>query len=146
MTFTGGTNQGILYLVSPNQAFFVNGNSVVDTGFFQSQTGTSASGTYAFGTLDPQFPNGSDNSGVATFASPNINVTEDDNSNGSQNTGATQSFTYSIDSTGLVHIPSGCTISAASTTCQSVVYVISPTKAVIMDAGSTNPKVQVADQ
>jgi hypothetical protein len=153
ISVVGATNQPIFYLVSANQAFFVNGNTSVDTGFFQSQTGgpfsnTSASGTYAFATIDPQDANSGDNSGVATFtpATTTIGVTEDNNSNGSQNTGQTQSFTYSIDSTGLVHIPSGCTISATSTTCQTVLYVISPTKAVIMDTTSTNPKVQVADQ
>jgi len=153
MTFTSGTNQPVLYLVSPNQAFFLNGNTNVDTGFFQSQTGgpftnSSASGAYAFGAIDPQDANADHNSGVATFtpATTNITVTEDKNGNGSQNTGQTQSFTYSIDSTGLVHIPSGCTISATSTTCQTVLFVISPTKAVIMDTSSTNPNIQVADQ
>jgi hypothetical protein len=153
MTFTSGTNQPVLYLVSPNQAFFLNGNTNVDTGFFQSQTGgpftnSSASGAYAFGAIDPQDANADHNSGVATFtpATTNISVTEDKNGNGSQNTGQTQSFTYSIDSTGLVHIPSGCTISATSTTCQTVLFVISPTKAVIMDTSSTNPNIQVADQ
>jgi hypothetical protein len=153
MTFTSGTNQPVLYLVSANQAFFVNGNTNVDTGFFQSQTGgpfsnSSASGAYAFGAIDPQDANADHNSGVATFtpATTNITVTEDKNGNGSQNTGQTQSFTYSIDSTGLVHIPSGCTISATSTTCQTVLFVISPTKAVIMDTSSTNPNIQVADQ
>jgi hypothetical protein len=153
MTVNGGTNQPIFYLVSASQAFFVNGNSVVDTGFFQSQTGgpftnSSASGTYAFGTIDPQDANVGDNSGVATFtpATTTISVTDDNNGSGSQSTDQTQSFTYSIDSTGLVHIPSGCTISATSTTCQTVLYIISPTKAVIMDTGSSNPKVQVGDQ
>jgi len=153
MTFASGTNQPVLYLVSTNQAFFLNGNTNVDTGFFQSQTGgpftnSSASGAYAFGAIDPQDANADHNSGVATFtpATTNITVTEDKNGNGSQNTGQTQSFTYSIDSTGLVHIPSGCTISATSTTCQTVLYVISPTKAVIMDTSSTNPNIQVADQ
>jgi hypothetical protein len=156
MTITGGTNQPIFYLVSANQAFFVNGNTNVDTGFFQSQTGgpftnSSANGAYAFGTIDPQDANVGNNSGVATFtpSTTNISVTEDKNNNGSQNTGQTQSFTYTIDSTGLGMIPSSgssCTISATTTTCQTVFYVISPTKAVIMDTGSTNPKVQVADQ
>jgi hypothetical protein len=153
MTFASGANQPVLYLVSTNQAFFLNGNTNVDTGFFQSQTGgpftnSSASGAYAFGAIDPQDANADHNSGVATFtpATTNITVTEDKNGNGSQNTGQTQSFTYSIDSTGLVHIPSGCTISATSTTCQTVLFVISPTKAVIMDTSSTNPNIQVADQ
>jgi len=150
---TGSTPTPLFYLVSPNQAFFLNSDGAVDTGVFQSQTSgpftnSSANGAYAFGTIDPQDANAGDNSGVATFtpATTNISVIEDGNSNGSQNTGQTQSFTYSIDSTGLVHIPSGCTVSATSTTCQTVLYLISPAKAVIMDTGSTNPKVQVADQ
>jgi hypothetical protein len=156
ISIAGATNQPIFYLVSANQAFFVNGNTGVDTGFFQSQTGgpftnSSASGAYAFGTIDPQDANVGNNSGVATFtpSTTNISVTEDKNNNGSQNTGQTQSFTYSIDSTGLGTIPSSgssCTISATTTTCQTVFYVISPTKAVIMDTTSTNPKVQVGDQ
>jgi Putative Ig domain len=148
---SGGGNAPILQLVSSTQAFFLNSNGGVDSGFFQSQTGgpfssTSASGTYAFGTVDPEDANGGDNSGMASFASPNVNVTEDDNSNGSQTLGGTQSFTYAIDSTGLGVIPSGCTISATSTTCQTILYVISPTKAVVMDTSSTNPRAQVADK
>jgi hypothetical protein len=85
---------------------------------------------------------------VATFtpATTSISVINDNNSNGSQSLDQTQSMTYSIDSTGLVSIPSGCTISAASTNCQAILYIISPTKAVLMDATSGNPKIQLADQ
>jgi len=96
--------------------------------------------------VDPQDSNVSMNSGVALFATPNVTVTEDDNSNGSQNSDQTQSITYSVDSTGLGHLPSGCTVSSNSTTCSTVFYVISPTKAVVMDTGSSNAKAQIADQ
>jgi hypothetical protein len=151
MSIAGGSNPPLFYLVSPNQAFSVGGDSNVESGFFQSQTGgpfssTSASGTYAFGTVDPGDANGGDNLGVAAFASPNINVIEDNNGNGSQTLDGTQSFTYSIDSTGLGLIPSGCSVSVTPTTCQTVLYVISPTQAVIMDSQSSNPKVQVGDK
>lgn len=142
---TGG-HPLLLYLVNSTRAFFLGSNGRVESGLVESQTGSSASGTYAFGTPDPQDKSASDDSGVAVFASPNLSVTEDDNSNGSQTPGGMHSFTYSIDSTGLGQVPSGCTISATSTTCQAIFYVISPTKAVIMDAGSTTPKVQVADR
>jgi hypothetical protein len=153
MTVTGGTNPPIFYLVSANEAFALNGDTTVAAGFFQSQTGSpfsnsSASGTYAFGTIDPQDANSGDSLGVATFtpATTSISVINDNNSNGSQSLDQTQSMTYSIDSTGLVSIPSGCTISAASTNCQAILYIISPTKAVLMDATSGNPKIQLADQ
>jgi putative Ig domain-containing protein len=153
MTVTGGTNPPIFYLVSANEAFALNGDTTVAAGFFQSQTGSpfsnsSASGTYAFGTIDPQDANSGDSLGVATFtpATTSISVINDNNSNGSQTLDQTQSMTYSIDTTGLVSIPSGCSISATPTTCQAVLYIISPTKAVLMDATSGNPKIQVADQ
>jgi len=149
-----GNDPPMFYLVNANQAFFLNQGSSVESGFFQSQTGSpfsnsSASGTYAFGEIDPQVANSSDNLGVASFASPNINVTDDQNGSGGQNLGQSQSFTYSIDSTGLGTIPSSgssCTISASSTTCQTIIFIISPTKAVIMDTQSSNPKIQLGDK
>jgi len=148
----GGGHEPVLYLVSTSQAFFLSGNGGVDAGFFQSQSGspfsdTSASGTYAYGTIDPEDVNVSDESGVATFtpATTTISVTNDKNSNGSLS-GGTQAQTYSVDSTGLGYIPSGCTISASSTTCQTVFYIISPSKAVVMDTTSNNPKITLADK
>jgi hypothetical protein len=158
MVVSGGGGGGgpIFYLVSPNQAFAVGTGNTVDTGFFQSQTGgpftnASATGTYAFGTIEPVLANSSENLGAATFtpATTTINVIDDQNGNGSQNLDQTQTFNYSIDSTGLGMIPasgSSCTISATSTTCQTVFYVISPTKAVIMDTQSSNPKIQLGDK
>jgi len=151
-----GNNPPMFYLVNANQAFFLNQGTSVESGFFQSQTGgpftnTSASGAYAFGEIDPQVANSSDNLGVATFtpATTTISVIDDQNGSGGQTLDQTQSFTYSIDSTGLGMIPSSgssCTISATSTTCQTVFYVISPTKAVIMDTQSSNPKIQLGDK
>jgi hypothetical protein len=136
----------VLYIVNSNEAFLFGSNGRVDSGFFQSRTGTSASGIHAFGTLDPEDVNVNDSSGVANFVSPNVNVSDDNNSKGTLGPGQMQSFTFSVDSTGLVHLPSGCTISATSTTCQTIIYVISPTKAVVMDtSGATNPSIQVAD-
>ena len=155
MTITGGgSHSPIFYLVSSSQAFFLNSNGGVDTGFFQSQSGSpfsnsSVSGSYAFGIIDPQNSNSGDNSGIAVFASPNATVTEDNNGNGSQASGQTQSFTYSVNSTGLLSVPSSgssCTISATSTTCQTLIYIISPTKAVIMDTQSTSPKITLGDK
>jgi hypothetical protein len=145
-----GNNPPIFYLVSANQAFLLSSDNSVGSGFVQSQTSTSASGMYAFGTVDPEDPNLSDNSGVATFGSSSASVIEDDNSNGSQNADQMQSFNFSTDSTGLGEVwqspQTSCTISSNSTTCGTVFYVISPTRAVVMDTATTNPKAQVADQ
>jgi len=49
-------------------------------------------------------------------------------------------FSYSVDSTGLGVIPAGCNIDGTTGqdgTCQSFFYVISPTKAVVIDATSS---------
>lgn len=154
----GATNPPIFYLVSANEAFFMDSNSTADSGVFQLQTGgpfstSSATGNYAFGTIDPEDSNGSVSSGVAAFtpATTTINVTQDQNSNGGGGPqSGTQSFTYTVDSTGLGMIPvspaTSCTISATSTTCQTLFYIISPTKAVVMDTQSSNPKQQLADK
>jgi hypothetical protein len=144
----GGGHEPVLYLVSPTQAFFLNGNGGVDSGFYESQSGgpfsnATASGTYAYGTIDPEAAGTGVNSGVAVFANPNLNTTEDDNSKGTLTVGSTQSFTYSVDATGLGHIPATCTL---GTNCQTLFYIISPTKAVVMDATSTTPKIQIANQ
>ncbi len=155
MTLSGsGANKPpIFYVVSPNQAFILNPDNSVDAGFFQSQTGnpfsnTSANGTYAFGTIDPGDPTVNDNEGIATFTSPNVTVTVDANNNGLQNLGKVQGpSAYAVDSTGLGTIPSGCSITATSTTCNVIFYVISPTKAAVLDGlGSTTPDIQIADK
>lgn len=153
LTGAGAMNPPIFYLVSPNQIFILNANSSVDAGFFQSQTGssfssTSLSGTYAFGTVDPEAPAVNDNSGIAVFTSPNVSVTVDGNNNGFQSLGKMPASTsYSIDSTGLGTIPSGCSITATSTTCNVIFYLISPTKVAVLDSvNSTTPDIQIADK
>ena len=156
MTLAGVSNPEIFYLVSPTQAFGVIPDSVVDSGVLQSQSGSpfsdsSASGTYAFGPIDPESLDGADTSGVATITSATgtVSSTSDGNeSGGTPGLDHMGSFTYSIDSTGLGMIPSGCSISATSTTCRTLFYVISPTKAAQIDINpqSTTPKLYLLDQ
>ncbi len=153
-----GGNAPIIYLVSPNKGFVLFADKSltspkVESGFLEPQTGspfsnTSASGTYAFGTVWPSTAGVTDESGVATFANPNVSGTSDGNSSGSLNPNSPFTGTYSIDSTGLGVIPAGCTIIGNPGTCQSLFYIISPTKAVVLDLNSTNPNpsLQVADK
>ena len=146
----------VLYLVSSSQAFFLIGNGSVDLGFFQSQSGSpfsnsSASGTYAVGAIDPENLNGADVSDVATFtpATGSQNETYDGNqSGGSPGLDHQQTQSYSIDSTGLGMSPSGCSISGTSTTCRELFYIVSPTRAVVININpqSSNPKLFLADQ
>jgi hypothetical protein len=153
---TGLKRTLVLYLVSSSQAFLLIGNGGVDSGFFQSQSGgpfsdSSASGTYAFGPIDPQNLNGADVSGVATFtpATGGESETYDGNqSGGFPALDHQQTHTYSIDSTGLGTFPSGCSISVTPTTCRQLFYIISPTKAAVININpsSSNPKLFLVDQ
>jgi hypothetical protein len=153
---TGIKRSLVFYLVSSSQAFFMFGNGSVDSGFFQSQSGSpfsnsSASGTYAFGAIDPESLGGADVSGVVTLtpATGSVSITYDGNqSGGTPGLGNTSASTYSIDATGLGMFPSGCSISVTPPTCRELFYIISPTKAVLFDINpnSSTPKLYLLDQ
>ena len=150
---TGG-HAPLIYLVSPNEFFFLESNESVDFGFFQLQSGSpfsnsSASGAYAFGEIDPEILSAGVDSGMAIFTptTTSISVTLDENGSGGAPTlGTQQSFTYSIDSTGQGLIPSGCSLTATPITCNDVFFVISPTRAVVMDPQASGPQIQTVDQ
>jgi hypothetical protein len=167
VTFAGGGGSApLIYLVSPNKGFalFIDSstsNAHVESGFLEPQTGgpfgtPSANGTYAFGTLQPEVAGVSDESGIAIFNknTTQVSVTSDNNSSGTLNPAGTFGpISYSVDSTGLGVIPAGCNIDGTTGqdgTCQSLFYILSPTKAVVIDATSsvatTNPHLQTADQ
>src|ERR1700687_4506053 len=146
----------IFYLVSPNKGFVLfTDNSLtnprVESGFMDPQTGgpftnSSANGTYAFGTMWPSVVSVTQNTGVATFQDPNIKATSDAASPVGRRPNATFTSTYSVDPTGLGVIPAGCSILGG--TCQTIFYVISPTKAVVstVQPTNTNPDLQIADK
>ncbi len=147
----GGGHQPVLYLASTSQAFYLSSNVSVDDGFFELQSGgpfstSSASGIYSLGLIDPVVAASGAISGIADFtsATTSINLTLDGNGGSGPVADQTQSLTYSIDSTGLGLIPSGCSISVTPPTCDTAFYVISPTKAVAMDVQSGHPELQTA--
>jgi hypothetical protein len=155
VTFAGGGgNTPILYLVGANKGFVLftdgGGSAHVESGFLEPQTGSpfsnsSASGTYAFGTYQPEDTGVDLSTGVATFNAGNITGTSDDNSSGTLTAGSSILDTYSIDATGLGSIPANCTL---GTNCNNIFFVISPTKFVLLKtkAGSADPNLQVAEQ
>jgi hypothetical protein len=162
----GGGSTPLIYLISPNKGFAIfvdtsSTNAHVESGFLEPQTGgpfgtPSANGTYAFGTIQPDQVNVADESGIAIFNknTAQVSVTSDNNSSGTLNpAGSFGPISYSVDSTGLGVIPAGCSIDGTTGqdgTCQSFFYIISSTKAVVIDATSsvaiTNPHLQTADQ
>lgn len=155
-TLTGaGNHSPVFYIVSANEAFMLGGGGSVETGMLDPQSAKTASGTFAFGTIDPGASTVSDSVGVITLNSGNSTGTSDDNSSGSQNAGQAISGTYSIDSTGLILIPASCTPGGGASPCQNIGYVISSTKAAITSLESqsgattqpqTNPSIQNMDQ
>jgi hypothetical protein len=150
-TITGGTAPPVIYLVSQDKGFLVGTDTSVTTGSFEPQTGgpfgnTSASGTYAFGSISPIAVANADQSGVATFTTPNVTGAIDNNSSGTLSAGKAITSTYSIDSTGLGLLPAGCSITGG--TCQDVLFIVSPSKAVLLEtaSGKKNPNLQVSDK
>ena len=150
----GGTNPAVLWLAGSNQGFYLGSGSNVESGYFEPQTGTSVStgSPYAFGSIDPEIAGTDQAVGVATLSSGNITGTIDDNLNGTVAVDTPLSLTYSVDGTGLGSIPAGCTVGTVGAGgCQQIFYVISPTKAVLMNLQNgqgqvTSTPIQVVDQ
>jgi large repetitive protein len=162
----GGGSAPIIYLVSANKGFalFADTSTTsahVESGFLEPQTGgpfsaASANGTYAFGSIQPDDVTLSIESGVVAFngSTTQVNGTSDNNSSGTLNPGNTFGpMSYSVDSTGLGLIPAGCSVDGTTGqngTCQNFFYMISPTRAVVVDATSSttpvDPHLEVADQ
>lgn len=154
LTLTGSSNNPAieLFLVNGNQAFFLNSNPGVTFGFFEAQTGgpfsaSSVNATYSFGTANPTDANDAPLSGVVTFDGvSNVTGSIDAAAAGGQTVAQAISETYSVDSTGLIYLPQNCTVAATSTTCDTLIVIISPKKAVAMDASGTEPIIQTAEQ
>ena len=151
----GGGHAPVLYLVSTSQAFFLQSNLSVDSGFFEQQSGgpfsnSSANGTFAIGHVDPELPSAGTLSGVAVVApasnSLSISITVDGEASGVSILGESQTETYSIDSTGLGLEPMGCSLTATPITCDTAFYLISPNKVVTMDLQTTNPVITTGEQ
>jgi hypothetical protein len=165
VTFVGGGGGGnpIVYLVSANSGFvlFADGsltNVHVASGFVEPQTGgpfstSSASGTYAFGTIQPDEASISLEAGFATFVNPSVSGKSDKNASGTLKTSTFGPNNYDVDNTGLGRVPAGCNINGTNGTdgtCGTIFYIISPTRAVVLDASAsttpTHPQLEVAEQ
>jgi hypothetical protein len=152
VTATSPPPGGILaavYLVSPNQGFVLSPSNSVESGFVESQTGSpftnaSLKATFFFGTTNQVEQNVSDNSGVATFNGAGaVTGTSDSASTGGLSPGQAFSDTYSV--TNGTGTPGRGTIIGTGT--NLIFYIVSPTKAVLMDASTnTNPALTIGEQ
>jgi hypothetical protein len=140
----GGGTSPIFYLVGANKGFFLGTDNQVEFGFFEprSTTTLNAPKTFFFGTVNPADANVSNSLGVATFivAGSNVSGTSDDSTGTSLNGNQTFTSTYSaFDVNGRGTINTG---GSAGT----IIYLISPTKAVLFDTSSSDASYQVAEQ
>jgi uncharacterized repeat protein (TIGR01451 family) len=155
----GGNHPPEFWLVTANEGFLLGGSQGVETGMIEPQTSTSVSTTapYAFGTTHPQVSGVDQTSGVASFATNNsISGTSDDNSTGTVSSANPFTDNYSAESVSTAGTigPTACTVgTVGSTGCQIVFYVISPTRAVLVEllngqstAVNPAPAIEIADQ
>ena len=135
---TGGpTSPPVFWMISANEAFLLGASGGVESGMIEPQTSSSTpTGTYAFGTVNPEGWIIDDNSGVASFGGGNVVGTSDDNAGGFMTANQTFGPTgASVDASGLGSIgPAACTVGATgSTGCQIIFYVISSNRAVLLN-------------
>ena len=135
-----GVPVSVLYLVSAGTGFILNADG--STGFFEPQsvgpfTESSIDGDFFFGNV-PMPALSPASSGVATLKAGAINLTSDLNEGGTLIFGQSSQDSYVVSANGRVTTGSG----------NEVIYVISPTKFLMIDVNPTNTTlgITVAEQ
>lgn len=142
VTITGANNPQTCYLVSPTAAFLIETSGGTSAGFVEVQSGgpfsaASISGNYIFGVAPPAVPASVVASGIATSTgSGTLNVTEDES--GPLGLALDQTVTaagFNVASNGV-----------GTDSVGDVIYMISPTKAVLINLNSPAPEVFIIQQ
>ncbi|MGB6249595.1 MAG: Ig domain-containing protein [Terriglobales bacterium] len=135
-----GNNPPVFYLVGPNQAFLVGTDSTVSFGTLTPQTGSnfdnaSLVGNYYGGSQQPIDDNVNEQvefvNANGSSPSGSLNGISDTNGSGGPQTGGTISGTYVVSSSGRTVI--------TSSGGGAILYIISPTQAVVLPSDATNP-------
>jgi hypothetical protein len=135
-----GNNPPVFYLVGQNQAFLVGTDSTVSFGTLTPQTGSnfdnaSLVGNYYGGSQQPIDDNVNEQvefvNANGSSPSGSLNGISDTNGTGGPQAGGTISNTYVVSSSGRTVI-SGSSGGA-------ILYIISPTQAVVLPSDTTNP-------
>jgi uncharacterized repeat protein (TIGR01451 family) len=134
----GGGQPPILYLVDLNKGFLVGTDNGTTTGSFEPQAGgpftnASISGSYFFGNLARPASGGSESSGVAASdGAGSITAIQDHNNAGQLFADELFAVTYVVSANGRA------VLLGQGPTDTNVLYIISPSQAVIIDAGAGN--------
>jgi len=140
LTVSGGQPQPVLYMVAANQGFVVGTDPAVTSGYFEPQTGSRFSqvsifGTYSGGTVNPVVSAVTDSvTWLYADGQGNINGTQDTSGPGGPAGPINFTWTYAVDSTGRAVV---------SGSYPSVMYVVSPTKVIMLPTSDTNPVLSV---
>jgi len=142
ITITGANSPLGGYLLSPTSAFLMETSGGTNAGFVEVQSGgpfsaASVSGNYIFGVAPPAAPASVLASGVATSAGGGtLNITAD------QSGPLGLALDQSITATGLNMATNG----VGSDSTGDVIYIISPTKAVLINVSATAPDVVIVQR
>jgi hypothetical protein len=135
------SNQTYAYLVGSNQGFVLDFSSPVNSGYFEPQTATgftaaSFSGTYGSGTLDPLSQSGVlDTAEFSSTGSGTLTGTQDQNASGTLSPDVALTGSYTVSSAGRVAVTPAAGGPYAA-------YIVSPTKALLINLSSSNPAIQ----
>jgi len=137
-----GDHPPVFYLVGPNQAFLVGTGGSADFGTLTPQTGsdftnTSLSGLYLGGSQQPVTWNVDTEVDSLTLDDGTVTGTDDKNTSSGPSTGAINA-TYVVSSNGRVVV-------SQSGVQQVILYIISPSQFVAMDAGSGDDNPRLTD-
>ena len=140
LTVSGGAPQPVLYMIASNQGFVVGTDPAVTSGYFEPQSGSSFSdisifGTYSGGTVNPVVSAVTDSvTWLYADGQGNINGTQDISAPGGPSGPTNFTWTYAVDSTGRAVV---------SGSYPSVMYVVSPTKVIMLPTSDTSPVLSV---
>jgi len=132
----------VLYMVKTGQAFVVGTDPAVTSGSFEPQSGSKFSnisifGTYSGGTVNPVVSAVTDSvTWLYADGQGNINGIQDTIAPGGPGGPTNFTWTYQVDSTGTGR-------AVVSGSYPSVMYVVSPTKVIMLPTSDTNPVLSV---
>jgi len=142
VTITGANNPQTAYLVSPTSAFLIESGGGTSAGFVEVQSGgpfsaAAISGNYIFGVAPPAVPASLFSSGIATSTGGGtLNFTSDESS----------LFGLALDQ---AITASGFNVASNGVGTDSVgdvIYMISPTQAVLINVSTPTPDVVIIQQ
>ncbi len=135
-----GVTGSVFYMIAANQGFLVGTDPAVTSGYFEAQGGSafsniSISGSYSGGTVNPLVSAVTDSvAWLYADGAGNINGTQYTSGPGGSGGPTDFNWTYQVDNTGRAVV---------SGSYPAVMYVVSPTKVIMLPTADANPVLSV---